>query len=246
MRGTVRKFFYPAIFLLVGASWWFGGTKLFTDAAHFITAALLPQNMTPPAPARPLQPVVSRPAPAPPPPNTWVTDPRAVAALAEGQRAIKDGNCQLAQAKLRTIREVWGHDLYFRQENDTQEQRQVQNAVGALFYEAQKCEASKPVPNAPPDPKADEVNHQLASAKTFEASNMLEWAGVHYKEAYDLSPQGPRAQEAVLGIAQVLIKRRVPQMACDSLNEMRKAWPKPRPDLVPAIAVARQQSNCGP
>ncbi|HQT46946.1 MAG TPA: hypothetical protein PLY97_06960 [Acidocella sp.] len=261
MRGTARKFFYPAIFLLIGAGWWFGGTKLFLDAAHTITAALLPPDVKPAGPVRAPQVAVSRPAPTPapapvpkapdvkvpPPPNTWATDPRAVAALAVGQQAIKAGNCQLAQAKLRTIREVWGHDqLYLRQENDTPEQRQVQNAVGALFYYAQECEGRKAIPNAPPDPKAEEVNHHIASAKTFEASNMLQWAGINYKEAYDLSPKGPRAQEAVLGIIQVLIERQLIPEACDSLNEMRKEWPKPRPDLVPAIAAARQQTNCGP
>jgi hypothetical protein len=252
MRRILRRFFYPILFLALFAGWWFGGVKLFTDAATAIVAALLPQDVKPAAPSRPVQLATPRPvpppatAPAPPPPNPWVTDPRAVAALAQGERAIKAGNCELAQAKLRTIREVWGHDLYFRQENDTPDQRKVQIAVGQLFYAAQQCEGTKIAAGAPPDPQAEEVNRHLASAKTFEASNMLEWAGLDYKKAYELSPKGPRAQEAVLGIAQVLIKRQVPKMACGSLNEMRKEWPTPRSDLVPAIAAARQQTHCGP
>jgi hypothetical protein len=66
VRGAARKLFYPAIFLLIGMGWWFGGAKLFTDAAHYITAAFLPGDAKQPAQGRP-QPQIATPRPAPTP-----------------------------------------------------------------------------------------------------------------------------------------------------------------------------------
>lgn len=80
MRATARTLFYPVVFLLIGAGWWFGGAKLFVDAWHTITAALLPQDNKAPSPIvtepRKQAPIVQIPRPPNPKPSPQSADSR--------------------------------------------------------------------------------------------------------------------------------------------------------------------------
>jgi TolA-binding protein len=69
-------------------------------------------------------------------------------------------------------------------------------------------------------------------------------AAIAYNEAYVRSRTGPRAPEALLGLAssfQALNSRRE---ACDTLNDLRSQFPNLRPPLSERAEAARQRSGC--
>ncbi len=69
-------------------------------------------------------------------------------------------------------------------------------------------------------------------------------AAIAYNEAYVRSRTGPRAPEALLGLAnsfQALNSRRE---ACDTLNDLRSQFPNLRGPVADRVAAARQQAGC--
>lgn len=69
-------------------------------------------------------------------------------------------------------------------------------------------------------------------------------AAIAYNEAYVRSRTGPRAPEALLGLAGAFIALNNRREACDTLNDLRSQFPNLRPPLAERAATARQRAGC--
>jgi len=69
-------------------------------------------------------------------------------------------------------------------------------------------------------------------------------AAIAYNEAYVRSRTGPRAPEALLGLASAFTALNSRREACDTLNDLRSQFPNLRPPLSERVAAARQRAGC--
>ena len=69
---------------------------------------------------------------------------------------------------------------------------------------------------------------------------------IAYDDAYRAAPRGAHAEDALLGLAELLLaikKRR--SAACETMNQFRTQFPTPRADLAGTITAVRQRAGCG-
>lgn len=69
-------------------------------------------------------------------------------------------------------------------------------------------------------------------------------AAIAYNEAFVRARTGPRAPEALLGLANAFIALNSRREACDTLNDLRSQFPDLRPPLAERAAAARQRAGC--
>lgn len=69
-------------------------------------------------------------------------------------------------------------------------------------------------------------------------------AAIAYNEAYTRARTGPRAPEALLGLASSFQGLGSKREACDTLNDLRSQFPNLRPPLATQATAARQRSQC--
>lgn len=69
-------------------------------------------------------------------------------------------------------------------------------------------------------------------------------AAIAYNEAYTRARTGPRAPEALLGLASSFQSLGSKREACDTLNDLRSQFPNLRPPLATQATAARQRSQC--
>ncbi|MGX9962879.1 tetratricopeptide repeat protein [Roseomonas sp. F4] len=69
-------------------------------------------------------------------------------------------------------------------------------------------------------------------------------AAVAYDDAYRRSPQGTRAPEAMLGVANALIGLNNNRDACNQLNDLRTRFPQLRPAVAERATEARRRAQC--
>lgn len=83
---------------------------------------------------------------------------------------------------------------------------------------------------------------QLLLAQALEGRRDYAQAAVAFDDAYNRSPKGSRAQDALLGLANSLSAINEKPAACATLTKLRAA--NPRPGLLPAMASIAGRSGC--
>ena len=83
---------------------------------------------------------------------------------------------------------------------------------------------------------------QFLLAQSLEGRRDYAQAAVAYDDAYNRAPNGSRAQDALLGLANSLTSINEKPAACATLTKLRAA--NPRPNLMPAISSISGRAGC--
>ncbi len=89
-----------------------------------------------------------------------------------------------------------------------------------------------------------QVAAQLLLAEALSGRRDHANAAIAYNEAYVRARTGPRAPEALLGLANSFTALNSRREACDTLNDLRSQFPNLRPPLSEQAAAARQRAGC--
>lgn len=91
-------------------------------------------------------------------------------------------------------------------------------------------------------PRATDAQFLLAQAEMGERN--YQQAAPDFYDAYNKARTGPRAPDALLGVANSLVALGDRQSACDALAKLRAEFPQPRPDIREGEAAARTRAAC--
>lgn len=91
---------------------------------------------------------------------------------------------------------------------------------------------------------ANAVAAQMLLADALTGKRDFGNAAIAYNEAYTRARTGPRAPEALLGLANSFQSLGNKREACDTLNDLRSQFPNLRPPLAAQATAARQRSQC--
>ncbi len=91
-------------------------------------------------------------------------------------------------------------------------------------------------------PRTGDAQFLLAQALTGRRD--FQGAAIAYDDAYNRARTGPRAPDALLGVANALLALNDQRAACASLDKMRAEFPSVRPDLREAAAALRGRGGC--
>ncbi|WP_206934046.1 tetratricopeptide repeat protein [Roseococcus thiosulfatophilus] len=89
-----------------------------------------------------------------------------------------------------------------------------------------------------------QVSAQLLLADALSGRRDHANAAIAYNEAYVRARTGPRAPEALIGLANSFTSLNSRREACDTLNDLRSQFPNLRPPLSEQAAAARQRAGC--
>lgn len=116
------------------------------------------------------------------------------------------------------------------------------NAALARRDYAAAEKAAREVLTGPPTPRSVDANFLLA--RSLEGKRDWAAAALAYDDTFNRAKTGPRAQDALLSQARVLINLNYKKEACQSLDKLRALFPGPRTDLRDEIAATRQRAGC--
>ena len=102
--------------------------------------------------------------------------------------------------------------------------------------------AAREVLAAPRSPRANDAQFLLAQSLTGKRD--FQAAAIAYDDAYSRNRSGPRAPDALLGIANALLALNDRAAACASLDKMRAEFPSLRPDTREGAAALRGRAGC--
>jgi TolA-binding protein len=102
--------------------------------------------------------------------------------------------------------------------------------------------AAREVLAGPRGPRA--IDAQFLLAQSLNGKRDYANAAVAYDDAYSRSRTGPRAQDALLGLANSLTSLGDKRAACASLDKLRAEFPSTRQDLRDPISAARARAGC--
>ena len=85
---------------------------------------------------------------------------------------------------------------------------------------------------------------QLVLAEAEQGQHNYQQAAPDFYDAYNRARTGPRAPDALLGVANSLIALNDKQSACEALAKLRAEFPQPRTDIRDAEAEARRRAAC--
>lgn len=88
------------------------------------------------------------------------------------------------------------------------------------------------------------VSAQMLLAGALTGKRDFGNAAIAYNEAFTRARTGPRAPEALLGLANSFQSLGNKREACDTLNDLRSQFPNLRPPLSTQAATARQRAQC--
>ncbi len=88
------------------------------------------------------------------------------------------------------------------------------------------------------------VDAQLLLADALTGKRDFAGAALAYNEAYTRAPSGPRAPEALIGLANAFTSLGNKSDACDTLNHMRSNFPNLRGPQADRAAEARRRAGC--
>lgn len=91
---------------------------------------------------------------------------------------------------------------------------------------------------------ANAVAAQMLLADALAGKRDFGNAAIAYNEAYTRARTGPRAPEALIGLANSFQSLGNKREACDTLNDLRSQFPNLRPPLATQATAARQRSQC--
>jgi TolA-binding protein len=85
---------------------------------------------------------------------------------------------------------------------------------------------------------------QMLLAQALAGKRTWGQAAIAYDDAYNRSPKGTHAQDALLGLANSLIAINEKKAACETLAKFHQNFPTPRPDLREQVTSAGQRAGC--
>jgi TolA-binding protein len=88
------------------------------------------------------------------------------------------------------------------------------------------------------------IDAQFLLAQALNGKRDYANAAVAYDDAYSRSRTGPRAQDALLGLANSLTSLGDKRAACASLDKLRAEFPSTRQDLRDPVSAARARASC--
>ena len=88
------------------------------------------------------------------------------------------------------------------------------------------------------------VDAQFVLAEAEEGQHNYQQAAPDFYDAYNRARTGPRAPDALLGVANSLVALNDKPPACEALNKLRTEFPQPRPDIRDAEAEVRRRAGC--
>jgi TolA-binding protein len=91
-------------------------------------------------------------------------------------------------------------------------------------------------------PRAADAQFLLAQALTGRRD--YQGAAIAYDDAYNRARTGPRAPDALLGVANALLMLNDRAAACASLEKLRADFPSPRADVREGAAAIRGRAGC--
>ncbi|TCH97809.1 hypothetical protein EJV46_11295 [Roseococcus sp. SYP-B2431] len=91
---------------------------------------------------------------------------------------------------------------------------------------------------------ANAVAGQMLLADALAGRRDFGNAAIAYNDAFSRARTGPRAPEALIGLANSFQGLGNKREACDTLNDLRSQFPNLRPPLAAQAAAARQRSQC--
>lgn len=91
---------------------------------------------------------------------------------------------------------------------------------------------------------ANAIAGQMLLADALTGKRDFGNAAIAYNEAYTRARTGPRAPEALLGLANSFQSLGNRREACDTLNDLRSQFPNLRPPLAAQATTARQRAQC--
>ncbi len=116
------------------------------------------------------------------------------------------------------------------------------NAALARRDYATAEKAAREVLATPKTPRGTDA--QFLLAQSLYGKKDWQGAAIAYDDAYSRSKPGPRAQDALLGLANSLTAINEKKTACVTLNKLKAEFPSPRADLRDSIVAARQHAGC--
>ena len=91
-------------------------------------------------------------------------------------------------------------------------------------------------------PRAYEAQFLLAQALAGE--HQFSQAAIAYDDTYNRARKGPRAPEALVGLANALTAINEKRAACDTLTKLHSEFPQERSELRDAAASVQQRAGC--
>ena len=88
------------------------------------------------------------------------------------------------------------------------------------------------------------VDAQFVLAEAEQGQHNYQQAAPDFYDAYNRARTGPRAPDALLGVANSLVALNDKPSACEALNKLRAEFPQARPDIRDAVAEARRRAAC--
>ena len=85
---------------------------------------------------------------------------------------------------------------------------------------------------------------QLLLAQSLSGQKQYAQAAIAYDDAYNRSRKGPRAQDALLGLAGALAAINEKKASCDTLGRLKTEFPSPRSDIRDGMAATAQRAGC--
>lgn len=114
-------------------------------------------------------------------------------------------------------------------------------ALARRDYPAAEAAAREVLANRA-SPRAYDAEFLLAQAQF--GQRQYSQAALSYDDTYNRSRKGPRAEDALLGLANALTGLGDKTSACQALRKLHTEFPTPRPDLREPIASAAQRAGC--
>ncbi|HTB47771.1 MAG TPA: tetratricopeptide repeat protein [Acetobacteraceae bacterium] len=114
-------------------------------------------------------------------------------------------------------------------------------ALARRDYPAAEAAAREVLANRA-SPRAYDAEFLLAEAQF--GQRQYSQAALSYDDTYNRSRKGPRAEDALLGLANSLTGIGDKTSACQALAKLHAEFPNLRPDLRDAVAATRQRAAC--
>lgn len=115
-------------------------------------------------------------------------------------------------------------------------------ALARRDYPAAEQAAREVLSGSRTSPRAYDAQFLLAQA--LMGQRQYSQAVIAYDDAYNRSPKGSRAPDALLGLANALTAINEKRSACDALTKLRVEFPSARADVRDGAAATAQRAGC--
>jgi TolA-binding protein len=115
-------------------------------------------------------------------------------------------------------------------------------ALARRDYPAAEAAAHEVLNNFRTSPRAYDAQYLLSQALAGE--HQFSQAAIAYDDTYNRNRKGPRAPEALVGLAGALTAINEKRAACDTLAKLRAEFPQARAEVRESAAAVQQRAGC--